>query len=640
MQNSERIFVSGAAGVIGKELLIKLGTLKNVEVLAADRKPQPKDLPSNTEYLCGDLNELTLNDLMTFSPTIFIHLAATFERSAESLDFWSDNFENNVSLSHHLMGLMTRLPSLKRVVFASSYLIYDQALYQFNSPQISPTRLEETSIIRPRNLIGMAKLAHEKELEFLSEFYSDKFTALSVRIFRGYGRGSRDVVSRWIRSLISDEEIVVYSPEGIFDFIYAKDSAEGLLKLALESDICGVINLGSGSSHRIADILEELQRYFPNMKMVQQDLDIPYEASEANVSKLFETINWKPEYTLDRAIREMINHEKSNNLTIGLNKATNVLVTSSSRKAPLIRALQKTAKKIDKEIKIIAGDLNSNVITRYVADQFWEMPILDDSTVKLIIEKCIEYNIGLIIPTRDGELSFWAKNKGKFNEKGIDILISDFNSVAICLDKLKFYEFMKENEFNCIETLLELPTTPSQSPFVVKERFGSGSKNLGIGLSYTEAKSFASKLESPIFQPMVFGKEISADIWIIPGFFESVVLRSRDLIVEGESQITSIFHDEPAERMFLEIAQKLRLIGPAVFQAIIEESGKINVIECNARIGGASTASDAAGSGSFENIINYFAAGNKEFKPRKTRAIKQITQVRTSVDTHYDDFNF
>jgi carbamoyl-phosphate synthase large subunit len=640
MQLNERVFVSGAAGVIGKELLLKLGKLKNVEVLAADRKPQPRDLPSNTEYLCGDLNELTLDDLTAFSPTIFIHLAATFERSTESLDFWSDNFENNVSLSHHLMGLMVKVPSLKRVVFASSYLIYDQALYQFNSPQKSPTRLEETSIICPRNLVGMAKLAHEKELEFLADFFSERFTALSVRIFRGYGRGSRDVVSRWIRSLISGEEILVYSPEGIFDFIYAKDSAEGLIKLALESDIGGVINLGSGSSHRIAEILEVLHRHFPNMKMGNQDLEIPYEASEANISKLIDTINWKPEYTLDRAISEMIDYEKSNNTPIGLNKVTNILVTSSSKKAPLIRALQKTAKKIDKEIKIIAGDVNSNVITRYVADQFWEMPILDDSKVELILEKCTAYNIGLIIPTRDGELSFWAKNKSKFKGKGIDVLISDFNSVEICLDKLMFYEFMIENEYNCIETLLELPTSPSKSLFVVKERYGSGSKNIGIGLSYTEAKNFASKLEYPIFQPMVSGKEISADIWIIPGIFESVVLRSRDLIVEGESQVTSIFHDEPAERMFLEIAQKLRIIGPAVFQAIIDGSGKLHLIECNARIGGASTASVAAGSGGFEIIINYFTAGNKEFKPRKTRAIKRITQVRTSVDEHYDDFNF
>jgi carbamoyl-phosphate synthase large subunit len=199
---------------------------------------------------------------------------------------------------------------------------------------------------------------------------------------------------------------------------------------------------------------------------------------------------------------------------------------------------------------------------------------------------------------------------------------------------------MIENAFNFIETLLELPTTPSKSLFVVKERYGSGSKNIGIGLSYTEAKNFASKLEYPIFQPMVSGKEISADIWIIPGIFESVVLRSRDLIVEGESQVTSIFHDEPAERMFLEIAQKLRIIGPAVFQAIIDGSDKLHLIECNARIGGASTASVAAGSGGFEVIINYFTAGNKEFKPRKTRAIKRITQVRTSVDEHYDDFNF
>jgi carbamoyl-phosphate synthase large subunit len=61
-----------------------------------------------------------------------IHLAATFERSAESYEFWEENFRHNVRLSHHLMSLAKDAPSVKRVVFASSYLIYDPSLYQIS----------------------------------------------------------------------------------------------------------------------------------------------------------------------------------------------------------------------------------------------------------------------------------------------------------------------------------------------------------------------------------------------------------------------------------------------------------------------------------------------------------------------------
>ena len=57
--------------------------------------------------------------------------------------------------------------------------------------------------------------------------------SVSARIFRVYGRGSRDVVSRWIRSLTQapDLPLTVFRKEGRFDYVYAGDVAEGLLRL-------------------------------------------------------------------------------------------------------------------------------------------------------------------------------------------------------------------------------------------------------------------------------------------------------------------------------------------------------------------------------------------------------------------------
>jgi len=385
MSRSERIFISGAAGVIGTEILIKIAAHPEIQVLAADKKSEPESLSSNIEYRQGDLNDITIHELREFAPTIFIHLAATFERSTESLDFWTDNFDNNIKLSHHLMELMMQLPSLRRVVFASSYLVYDEGAYQFKSPQTKAHRISELSGIQPRNMVGMAKLTHEKELDFLGQFYGDSFSSLSVRIFRGYGRGSRDVVSRWIRGLLLGEEITVYNPEGIFDYIYAKDSAEGLLKLALQSKCVGVVNLGTGEGRRVSDVVAILKDYFPDMKMRLIESNALIEASEAEISKLVSEVDWVPEYNLERAIDEIIAYERSRPNLSSRIETLKILITSSSKKVPLIRAIQEACKSLDPGIKVIAGDTNRDVVSRYVADYFWKMPIVADSNLEQII---------------------------------------------------------------------------------------------------------------------------------------------------------------------------------------------------------------------------------------------------------------
>ena len=229
----KRIFISGAAGVIGKELVALLDN-NSFDILAADIKPRPTEFSKNIKYRMGDLNNMNMNEMLNFSPNIFIHLAATFERSEESAEFWNDNFKNNILLSHHLMSLIKENPATERVVFASSYLIYDKELYLFNEAPHKATELSENSKIKPRNLIGMAKLAHESELNFLRSNNEFGFSIVSARIFRGYGLNSRDVISRWVRSLINGEPIDAYRTDGSFDFIFARDSAEGLMRLATQ----------------------------------------------------------------------------------------------------------------------------------------------------------------------------------------------------------------------------------------------------------------------------------------------------------------------------------------------------------------------------------------------------------------------
>ena len=629
-----RVFVSGAAGVIGSQM-VPLLAARGFTVLAADLKPCPAHFPPEVQYRQGDLNHMDAAELAGFAPDCFIHLAATFERSAESYGFWEENFRHNLALSHHLMTLAKDLPSLHRVVFASSYLIYDPALYQFNRAQQQPVSLKESDPILPRNLTGMAKLAHEVELRFLDGFRHDKFSSVCARIFRGYGPGSRDVISRWVRSLLQGEPITVFRPEGWFDYIYAKDTAEGLIRLAEAEGLTGIVNLGTGQARRVGEVVAVLKRHFPAMQASESPSDIPFEASQADINLFRSVIGWQPAYDLEKAIPEIIAHERARLTTPETRPAPgHLLVTSASRKIPLLRAAISAARKLSPEMKVMAGDIDPDAPAQYAADAFWVMPRTDDTALDTLVAGCRERGIGFVLPTRDGELAFWARHKARFAEAGIAVLVSPEDSVTRCLDKLDFARFGEERGLPFIPAFEGLEDAGSP-PYAVKERFGAGSRAIGLNLDAASAREHARGLTAPIFQPFIDGTEISVDSWLDRNHrVKGLVLRRRDRVVDGESQVTTTFRDAAIEEAARTALETLDLCGPVVLQILIDRAGQPHIIECNSRFGGASTAGIAAGLDSLYWSLAE-AAGNDVAALPFARIPGEVRQVRLPADTHF-----
>jgi carbamoyl-phosphate synthase large subunit len=207
------------------------------------------------------------------------------------------------------------------------------------------------------------------------------------------------------------------------------------------------------------------------------------------------------------------------------------------------------------------------------------------------------------------------------------------------LDKLKFSEFLSnQNQIN-IETTTNIESLDQKGFYVVKERFGSGSKEIGLRLNFEEALKHSHKLSSPIFQKFIEGTEISADVWIIPEVYKSIVLRYRTVIQDGESQITRIFKNSQFENQLLDLALQLEISGPAVIQAIIDSENNLHIVECNPRFGGASTASNAAGSRVLRKMILYSLKGEAGISVSKVEEIRELTQARVAMDILKYDFD-
>lgn len=624
----KKIFISGGAGVIGSALVEKLSQA-GAKLFIGDLKPRPAKWPQDILYRQGDLNYIRPQEILSFEPDIFFHLAATFERSVETYDFWHENYHHNLRLSNHIMSCLKESETLKRVVFASSYLIYNPNQYYFDKPAEKALRLKETDPIYPRNLCGTAKLMHEMELKFLEHFNNDLKT-ISARIFRVYGKNSRDVISRWIRSLLKGEPITLYKPEGLFDYIYADEVAEGLMHLCLTNET-GIVNLGNDNARRVTEVIKILRLYFPEMEIIQSDMDISYEASQANMDSFKRITGWKPSKQLEDAIPEIIDFEKNIGYKDGTDTNINILITSVSQKVPLVHSLKNACEKLGNKGTIIGADINPNCIAKYFTDDFWEMPSLADLKEEDLLNYCKDNNIKVIIPTRDGELSYFAKLRNTFKQRGIVVMIPEPEVVEMCLDKLKFYQILEKLGFPVIQTSDRIEEIKSER-FVVKERFGAGSRTIGLNLSKDEALIHAQKLTDPIYQPFIKGREMSVDLYADQNKkVKGVVVRSRELVVDGESQITKIERNEEVEELMIRLAEKVGFYGHIVLQVIIGENNDSNIVECNTRFGGASSLSVEYGLDSFYWFLLEALENNTE-QYHFIRPDKELKQIRYKAD--------
>jgi len=275
--------------------------------------------------------------------------------------------------------------------------------------------------------------------------------------------------------------------------------------------------------------------------------------------------------------------------------ANRILVSSSSSKIPLLRSLVESASRVSPELIVLAGDHDPLAISSFFDWEFIRTPETTDQNALLMLKLLVESGVRLVFPTRDGELEFWARHAGNYRRAGISVVCSPSQVLAKSLDKLEFFHFATGLGLPVIFTS-EDPHAIESPALVVKERWGSGSAGLSLNVQRETAIRQAAYLKSPIFQPYIKGRELSADVWRSKDGQQCFCsLRVRDIVHEGEARVTTTIRDEAVEEIVVELAQALGLVGPGVAQIILDEKNTPHIIEFNARFGGASTASIAAG---------------------------------------------
>ena len=298
MWQDRKVLVTGGTGVIGR-ILVKSLEDRGADVLSIDLQPATFE---KENHITGDV--LDYLPICANFPQVVFHLAASFQRTEIGPEFFEENFGNNVDLSHKLLALRH---NWEKFIFASSYLVYDPLLYLWDDTHF----LKESDRISPRNIVGLAKYYTEGELGFVCA--DEKMSSVSARIFRVYGRGSKDIISRIVRESLGGEVITTWGENARFDYIFADDVADGLIKLAEVDCPTTAVNLGTGRARSFKDVLTIIRELMPNNNMTISHIDVaghPIENSRADVSLLKELTGWTPTTPLEVGIRKVIEHER------------------------------------------------------------------------------------------------------------------------------------------------------------------------------------------------------------------------------------------------------------------------------------------------------------------------------------------
>jgi len=273
----------------------------------------------------------------------------------------------------------------------------------------------------------------------------------------------------------------------------------------------------------------------------------------------------------------------------------NVLVTSLSRKVPLLAAFRRALDERSVDGFVWGGDTDPGCVGSYFSDRFWEMPPLSgDGADEAVMEFCARERIVLLIPTRDGELAWFAERRERLAEAGTCVPVGNPDAVATCLDKLAFHDHCRA---------LGIPTPPTAlgvedlegERFVVKRRRGAGGRELAVGLDRAAAARHAATLDEPIVQPLVGGVEHSIDVYVNrAGQVVDAAPRTRIRVHDGESTVTETVEAPELVDLAVRFAESLSLHGHLVLQGFAGD-GEATLLECNPRVGGASTLGFHAG---------------------------------------------
>ena len=297
MRPDETILITGGSGLAGFHLREHLQSQGFVKILA----------PTSSECDLTD-RRVVLDYFHTNKPAYVFHMAGFVRGIVGIMLNQGEAYLNNILINTHVIDACHKA-GVQKVVAMGSAAAY---------PELEPgTPLTEADVWKGPPHFSEYGYAHAKramlaQLHAYENSYGLRYAfAFSTNLFGPHDRFNTEtghvvpsLVKKFHEAKQAGTQVTVWGDGSAFrDFLYIKDCARALL--AIMNHATGPLNLASGRSHRIREVVETLSAHTAMRDRVVWDASKPngiiYRAYD--VSRL-NAIGFSCQYTLEQALVE------------------------------------------------------------------------------------------------------------------------------------------------------------------------------------------------------------------------------------------------------------------------------------------------------------------------------------------------
>jgi GDP-4-dehydro-6-deoxy-D-mannose reductase len=186
-----------------------------------------------------------------------------------------------------------------RIVLASAYV--------YGIPQRLPIR--ESDPVSPNNPYALTKHLSEQMCEFAAQYQGVVATAL--RIFNVFGPGQRPefLIPKVIQQVRSGHEVRLFDLAPRRDYVYLSDVVDAFVRAGEVTMGFNVLNVGSGTSLSVAEIVDKIQAVAGTQLPVASDsAERRHEIPDvvADISLAQQVLGWRPRLSFEGGIKHIL----------------------------------------------------------------------------------------------------------------------------------------------------------------------------------------------------------------------------------------------------------------------------------------------------------------------------------------------
>lgn len=303
-------------------------------------------------------------------------------------------------------------------------------------------------------------------------------------------------------------------------------------------------------------------------------------------------------------------------------KEIRILITGVGRRIELIQAFRQAALRLDIGLKLYGADMAGTAPALVYCDFTRRVCAMKDPDyISQLLDICKKDHIDLVLPTIDTDLLVLSENRGRFEQSGAKVLVSDADKIRICRDKNHTGDFFESCGLKAPKTYNDYTKYDAGFPCFIKPKDGSSSINAYKVEDEEELAVYSEQIDDYVIQPFVDGREYTIDIFCdFDGNPIYITPRERLQVRAGEVLRTQICLDLVMIQESRNLIKQFKPCGPITVQLIRDRISGINYyIEINPRYGGGAPLSMKSGARSAEALLRLLNGEHVDYQNSASR---------------------